>query len=190
MIVPAPLRKGAAKGGKRNMNEQGWRTALDYPDPGTAPTVQWAWEFSRRNQDYRKDYLWIKHHPAYSECPLDQQMAEWFSCDPPALPGESLDRWMARVEALLVPGQRYSYGFPASARAAKWGLIRGILPELLRHTDGVMQEIDPGESAYIIRALAGRCSSLAHATVTLLNAEDEPIRPEDLEAIEKRVTHG
>jgi hypothetical protein len=70
------------------------------------------------------------------------------------------------------------------------GQIEVLSNRLLRHTDGVMQEMDTGESATIIRALAGRCSSLAHAAFTLLNAEAEPIRPEDLEAIEKRVTHG
>jgi Family of unknown function (DUF6499) len=140
--------------GKRNMNKQGWRTGLGYPDPETASTVQWAWEFLRRNQEYRKDYLWIKHHPAYSECPLDQQMAEWFNCDPPALPGESLDSWQTRVWAQLVPGQRYGRGFPASACAEKWGLIRGILPD--PDNNAAWQEDDFEISGHMLRSSAAR----------------------------------
>ncbi|HEV2042105.1 MAG TPA: DUF2285 domain-containing protein, partial [Casimicrobiaceae bacterium] len=117
----------------------------------TAPTVRWAWEFLRRNQEYRTDFLRIKRHPAYSECPLDQQMAEWFNCDPPALPGESLNSWLARV---VVPGQRYWYGFPAGACAEKWGLIRGILPD--PDNSAAWQDDDFEISGHMLRSSAAR----------------------------------
>ena len=150
---PRGLGKNFPKGPvEERATGQGWRTTSGYPDPETAPTVQWAWEFLRRNQEYRQDFLWIKYHPAYSECSLDQQMAEWFNCDPPALPGESLDRWQARVWA--VPGQRYSYSFPASARAEKWGLIHGKLPD--PDNCAAWQEDDFEISGHMLRSSAAR----------------------------------
>jgi hypothetical protein len=33
-----------------------WRNAAEYPSPRTLPNHRWAWEFLRRNPDYRKDW--------------------------------------------------------------------------------------------------------------------------------------
>lgn len=33
-----------------------WRDASQYPDPRKTKNKQWAWEFLRRNPDYRKDF--------------------------------------------------------------------------------------------------------------------------------------
>lgn len=33
-----------------------WRSAADYPPPGTALLARWHWEFLRRNRQYQQDY--------------------------------------------------------------------------------------------------------------------------------------
>jgi hypothetical protein len=34
-----------------------WKDSYQYPNPKNTSRAQWAWEFLRRNPDYRKDYL-------------------------------------------------------------------------------------------------------------------------------------
>jgi hypothetical protein len=47
---------------KWNWGVPEWRDANAYPDPETTSIEQWHWEFLRRRQDYRED--WLMHYQA------------------------------------------------------------------------------------------------------------------------------
>lgn len=70
--------------------------------------LQWAWEFLRRNPEYRKDYDRIKHVPELwlGRQAMDENdeavlklSTDWFDLEPCTLPGErTLGEWLARVK--------------------------------------------------------------------------------------------
>ena len=82
----------------------------------------WAWEFLRRNDDYRADWQrwssftkkWGSDEEAYNRCPF----SEGWECDPPAKKGETYDEYAGRVS-----GGRAEMFPLAYAIRMRWGLL-------------------------------------------------------------------
>ena len=109
-----------------------WRSSAAYPDPRTTTLKQWAWEFLRRNSDYRAD--WDDYigrcgriRATYgAEAIGDREPTEFASTvhddpiatvyDPPKQSDESESAWLERVRK----GSRVSFG---SWLCQKWGLL-------------------------------------------------------------------
>jgi hypothetical protein len=72
-----------------------WKNRSEYPDPKNASGVEWAWEFLRRNQDYQKDYDLYKNFPSRNK---RLSNTDYYECDPPAKPGESIISYRSRME--------------------------------------------------------------------------------------------
>lgn len=126
------------------MSKFEWKELPDWSNPddykfldGAKPEV-WAWEFLRRNPDYRSDWQKIdnlksKHGRKWAS------LSEAHVCNPPKRKGETERRWMSRVVA-DVNGE-YGGVDPVKVRldvcfAEKWGLKKLYNP-YKRHSQGV-----------------------------------------------------
>jgi hypothetical protein len=144
------------------VNALAWRDRANYPNAKTTPLKQWAWEFLRRNPEYRDDWrkymdccakLLAKYGPRLD--PTEREPTEFaFSHDdplgcvyePPREDRESDEDWRRRVGS----GTRSPFG---NWLCEKWG-IRGAL-------------VDPGASKF-----AGLwCSSGSMVTRVTANPE-------------------
>jgi hypothetical protein len=105
-----------------------WRNAAEYPSPRTLPNYRWAWEFLRRNPDYRKD--WADVLARYLANPGD-----YFGPDetryPEPIPAE--DGWN--------PDPNHHNFFMPADESAKWSLRDMVNPA----TD------DPGFLAFTLQ---------------------------------------
>lgn len=97
-----------------------WEDLKSY-DPALSPQG-WAWEFLRRNADYRRE--WKKYdslcrrYGSFEEAERNAPAREAWECDPPARPGETLDEWDARLS-----GSPREAPSVRSAIAKRWGLL-------------------------------------------------------------------
>lgn len=115
-----------------------WRSAEGYPAPGT-PLEQWAWEFLRRNPQYRADWreyqslcdalrkrygtkIGADREPT-AFAAWDLRDAEAIVYDPPRLNGESEEAWITRVGKSAEP---LAFGRWVSK---KWGIGCAIPPD-------------------------------------------------------------
>lgn len=84
-----------------------WRNSDQYPDPRKTRMKRWAWEFLRRNSNYRRDYQKYQRLPPYlrdfylgrPELPdgVDHAIdSDLFDCRPPPLPNETFKQYLAR----------------------------------------------------------------------------------------------
>lgn len=88
-----------------------WKDSEDYPIPSETSLIQWAWEFFRRNQDYRKDYDEfiglpdeVKSFGVYQ----DGSISRFCQCNPSALSGEKIIDYYNRVgKGEIGPPWRY-----------------------------------------------------------------------------------
>ena len=80
------------------------KSDLDQRTQRPFSTLEWAWEFLRRNETYRRDFRFFKRSPScLSQVLLDPTnpkfkkfSTRWFELDPPALSGEKLGDWVDR----------------------------------------------------------------------------------------------
>jgi hypothetical protein len=159
-----------------------WRDPATYPDPKSTRLTQWAWEFLRRNPDYRSDWrryaescavLRAKHR---SKLDADQEPTAFafdhddpLGCvyEPPREDGESEGGWLRRVGS----GSSSPLG---SWLCKKWGIGgAGGLPEptAIRF---------PGlwaASAGLVRMVASRPEGSAVGTSTVATIEFDLSRP-------------
>lgn len=82
-----------------------WRNESDYPNPKSASGEVWAWEFLRRNHEYKSDYLKYsktieieeeKHGPYKTPINLAQAPIHKHHYDPPKEKGETDLQWVSR----------------------------------------------------------------------------------------------
>src|SRR5690349_4501121 len=79
-----------------------WKDQADYAFPESFPDAGWAWEFLRRNDEYRADYLaYVKKRDeliGQSGLPEDDlvKLDEWWHFDPEKKAGETVGEWRKR----------------------------------------------------------------------------------------------
>ena len=104
-----------------------WREPTKYPDANTAPLLQWAWEFLRRNADYQTDAVLASRWPAApGDVPLGsaELLEKLTSADTDhGVSDEERRVWVHWGE--LQSCQIAKVG----DLARKWHLPRGILPD-------------------------------------------------------------
>jgi hypothetical protein len=85
------------------MNKPDWKKAADYSFADALDRHGWAWEFMRRNHEYKDDY--------------DKATAGGYIYDPPKMAGEADQAWIARI---VNTGDRPNKMRLAVALARKW----------------------------------------------------------------------
>lgn len=107
-----------------------WRTPADYPAPQDTGLRRWAWEFLRRNQEYRADWAQLAsalRAAAESQPELAPAVHCWLDArdDADALASSDLlSRWIlddAQLEHRVIDGVPTSFPF-GGWFARKWGL--------------------------------------------------------------------
>lgn len=105
----------------KNPSEWGvpnWDDPDSYPCSLSGP--QWAWQFLRRNEDYRKDWLNLQDlltkHDIENCSTLDLDI-----CNPPAIRGETREQWFIRVTKEH-PNKTYNITPIETSLANKWGM--------------------------------------------------------------------
>lgn len=91
------------------MNKPYWETAGDYAYTKSLDRVGWAWEFLRRNPEYRKDF----------EALSCGEFDEW-AYEPPKKTSETVTQWVSRC--ILENGSDPQRFRPEHNLARKWGL--------------------------------------------------------------------
>lgn len=93
-----------------------WRNETSYNFPQRNSWRLWSWEFLRRNPEYQKAWRehyvdgplkWVVELVHNAEARSPEEMAAFVGeknerfelnvCDPPALPGETREQWLARI---------------------------------------------------------------------------------------------
>jgi len=59
-----------------------WRSPTDYESLQNLDTVSLAWEFLRRNPDYRRDHREIVCTPCADTIRVEESMRQWGLCFP------------------------------------------------------------------------------------------------------------
>lgn len=93
-----------------------WRNAAEYRFPGDFPNHRWAWEFLRRNPDYRKDWATVLQRYR-ARGPAEYGTEE----ENVALHGQEPDRWH--------PDPDHQDFFLPEPEREKWGLSDIFNPE-------------------------------------------------------------
>ena len=120
-----------------------WRRYDDYPKLGSSDPKEWAWEFLRRNPNYRSDFARYARvsasidalPPRYSLSRHPNQSLDCWNCSPPAKPGETLIRYKARRRR-IGPIVRWDKVF-----ARRWGLLKPVDPALRYSADQVVFQL-------------------------------------------------
>ncbi len=121
-----------------------WREEKDYEYTAELSDEGWAWEFLRRNTEYKEDYKRVSSvllgcNPEYSNLPINitdkfKFPEEWFFFDPPKKTGETSKEWWRRIldEGLEPHCLTLELGY-----AKKWYLRNQMFNPAIRYNEDI-----------------------------------------------------
>lgn len=106
------------------MKKPDWKNEADYAFTESLSQEGWAWEFLRRNEDYRKSWIAFQKQAAEYELTLGYDWAKDRSTwrfDPPLLENEKVSDWYIRCRETILDFEELPF---ESYCAKQWGILR------------------------------------------------------------------
>lgn len=127
------------------MTKPDWQNENDYAYTANLDEVGWAWEFLRRNEDYKDDWEAFRMQSAKYEKEFGTNWKKHRSTwryDPPLLENETPDEWSTRCILSVADFEELPY---ESYCAKKWGLALHMPDPNIRYDElkGQVQFLNP-----------------------------------------------